>query len=190
MRLPNPNVIHPTAKNIAAHFQSPLNKGTKKPKKKFVQEKPIGASLSCLVFLFSNVITAKAINIINIMINFAINKAFNNFFNFSGRSNRSEFWYFFLFIFLASFLTHVIDTYILGYHPDETRLVSGVFLTITFIPQLSIIVRRLHDVGKSGWWFLLSFTVIGLIPLIVWYCSMSEPRKNKFCNIPKMLSHF
>lgn len=123
------------------------------------------------------------------MINFAINKAFNNYFNFSGRANRSEFWYFFLFIVLINALTHLIDTYIIGYHPEEMGIVSGVFWLATAIPQLSITFRRLQDVGKSGWWFLLSFTIIGFIPLIVWWCTMSEPRKNRYGNIPKMLTH-
>ncbi len=123
------------------------------------------------------------------MINFAINKAFNNYLNFSGRANRSEFWYFFLFILLINALTHVIDTYIIGYHPEEMGIVSGVVWLATAIPQLSITFRRLQDVGKSGWWFLLSFTIIGFIPLIVWWCTMSEPRKNRYGNIPKMLTH-
>ena len=123
------------------------------------------------------------------MINFAINKAFNNYFNFSGRANRSEFWYFFLFILLINALTHVIDTYIIGYHPEEMGIVSGVVWLATAIPQLSITFRRLQDVGKSGWWFLLSFTINGFIPLIVWWCTMSEPRKNRYGNIPKMLTH-
>ena len=82
---------------------------------------------------------------------FAIDKAFKNYLNFSGRSNRSEFWYFFLFI-LVNFLTHLIDTYIIGYHPEEMGIVSGIFLA-TAIPQLSLTFRRLHDTGKSGWWF-------------------------------------
>jgi len=62
-----------------------------------------------------------------IMMNFAIDKALKNYFNFSGRSNRAEFWYFFLFILLANFLTHLIDTYIVGYHPDEMGIVNGIF---------------------------------------------------------------
>ena len=122
------------------------------------------------------------------MMSFAIDKAFKNYFNFSGRSNRSEFWYFFLFILIGNFFTHLIDTYIIGYHPEEMGVVSGIFFLATAFPQLSLIFRRLHDTGKSGWWFLLSFTVIGLIPLFVWWCSMSDPKKNRYGNIPKMLS--
>ena len=121
---------------------------------------------------------------------FAIDKAFRNYLNFSGRSNRSEFWYFFLFILIGNFLTHLIDTYIIGYHPEEMGIISGIFFFATAIPQLSLIFRRLHDTGKSGWWFLLSFTIIGLIPLFVWWCTNSDPKKNRYGNIPKVLSDF
>jgi uncharacterized membrane protein YhaH (DUF805 family) len=124
------------------------------------------------------------------MMSFAIDKAFRNYLNFSGRSNRSEFWYFFLFILLGNFLTNLIDTYIIGYHPEEMGIISGIFFLATVIPQLSLTFRRLHDTGKSGWWFLLSFTVIGLIPLFVWWCSTSNPKKNRYGNIPKVLSDF
>tara|TARA_Y100000591_G_scaffold196497_1_gene170096 strand:- start:670 stop:1044 length:375 start_codon:yes stop_codon:yes gene_type:complete len=123
------------------------------------------------------------------MINFAINKAFNKYFDFGGRSNRSEFWYFFLFIFIGSTISHIVDTYIIGYHEEEMGIISGIFWLATFIPQLSITFRRLHDVGKSGLWFLISFTIIGIIPLIIWWCTMSEPKKNRYGNIPKMLTH-
>ena len=123
------------------------------------------------------------------MINFAINKAFNKYFDFGGRSNRSEFWYFFLFILIGNTITHIIDTYIIGYHEEEMGIVSGIFWLVTAIPQLSITFRRLHDVGKSGLWFLLSFTIIGFIPLIIWWCTMSEPKKNRYGNVPKMLTH-
>ena len=124
------------------------------------------------------------------MMSFAIDKAFRNYFNFSGRSNRSEFWYFFLFILIGNFLTHLIDTYIIGYHPEEMGIVSGIFFLATAIPQLSLTFRRLHDTGKSGWWFLLSFSIIGIIPLFVWWCSTSDPKKNRYGNIPKVLSDF
>ena len=122
--------------------------------------------------------------------NFAIDKAFKNYLNFSGRSSRSEFWYFFLFILLGNSLTHLIDTYIIGYHPEEMGIVTGIFFLATAFPQLSITFRRLHDIEKSGWWFLLSFTLIGLIPLFVWWCTISDPKKNRYGNIPKMLSDF
>ena len=124
------------------------------------------------------------------MISFAIKKGFQNYFNFYGRSSRSEFWYFYLFILILSSITTFIDTFILGYHSEELGTTGEIFLLLTIIPQLSIIVRRLHDVGKSGWWFLLSFTIIGIILLLIWWCTMSDPKKNKYGAIPKLLTDF
>ena len=121
---------------------------------------------------------------------FAIDKALRNYLNFSGRSIRSEFWYFFLFILIGNFLTNLIDTYIIGYHSEEMGIISGIFFFATAIPQLSLIFRRLHDTGKSGWWFLLSFTVIGLIPLFVWWSTTGDSKKNRYGNTPKVLSDF
>ena len=91
---------------------------------------------------------------------------------------------------LANALTHFIDTYILGYHSEEMGIVNGIFFLVTAIPQISITIRRLHDTGKSGWWFLISFTIIGLIPLFIWWCTSSEPNKNRYGKVPKMLSDF
>ena len=120
------------------------------------------------------------------MIGFAIDKAFKNYFNFSGRSNRSEFWYFFLFILLANALTHFIDTWILGYHSEEMGLITGIFYLCTFIPQLSIIVRRLHDTGKSGWLYLLVLIpYIGSLIIFIFTVIQGDKEDNKYGPDPK-----
>ena len=128
-KLPKPKVIQPTAKNIAAHFQSPLNKGQKNQKiglsKKTYRSK--FKLLGLFVFKCYYCKCHKILLLLFDMINFAINKAFNKYFDFGGRSNRSEFWYFFLFIFIGSSIFHLIDTYIIGYHEEEMGIVSGIF---------------------------------------------------------------
>ena len=64
----------------------------------------------------------------------------------------------------------------------------GIVLTvITFLPGLAVAVRRLHDVNKSGWWLLISFTVIGLIPLLIWSISKGSSGKNQFGEYPLKL---
>ena len=105
------------------------------------------------------------------MINFAINKAFNKYFDFGGRSNRSEFWYFFLFILIGNAIAHIIDTYMIGYHEEEMGIVSGIFWLVTFIPQLSITFRRLHDVGKVdyGFCFLYNNWIYSTYYMVVYY---------------------
>ena len=48
------------------------------------------------------------------------------------------------------------------------------------IPNLAIAARRLHDVGKSGWWQLVSFTIIGIIPLFIWVIRAGDSETNKY----------
>lgn len=69
----------------------------------------------------------------------------------------------------------------------------GLIIALTFIPGIGSYVRRLHDIGRSGWWYLLMFiismlpilSIIGLIWFLVWFCQDSEPRTNKWGMSPK-----
>ena len=63
-------------------------------------------------------------------------------------------------------------------------ILSGIFWMATVVPYLAVGVRRLHDVNRSGWWLLLSFTVIGLIPLFIWAVSKGTEGKNRFGKNP------
>ena len=60
--------------------------------------------------------------------------------------------------------------------------VSDIFNIMTIVPIYSLSCRRLHDIGKSGWWVLLQLTIIGAIPLIYWYCqpSLKYIKENNF----------
>lgn len=54
-------------------------------------------------------------------------------------------------------------------------------VSIAFIlPGIAVAVRRLHDTGRSGWWYLLVFTIVGIIPLIIWFCANTDPKANKW----------
>ena len=61
------------------------------------------------------------------------------------------------------------------------QLIGNLFL---FIPFLSVAVRRLHDVGRSAWWQLISLTGIGVILLIYWSCKKGTPGPNRFGEDP------
>ena len=89
--------------------------------------------------------------------------AFKQAFNFKGRANRPEFWYFTLFSTIISFIFSLIDTQFLGTSMSETGLIGGIYALISIIPSLSVTIRRLHDVNKSGWNLLWSLTVIGIL---------------------------
>lgn len=94
---------------------------------------------------------------------------FSNYVNFEGKANRSEYWFWVLFVFVTSFLLGFIDG-LLG-----TMFLGGLFALATFIPSLAFAVRRLHDTGKSGWWVLLVFIpIIGFLVLIFFLIQPSK----------------
>lgn len=98
----------------------------------------------------------------------ATKAGFQNYFDFSGRSNRPEFWYFVLFTVLGSVVTSILDLALFG---EEAMILSALFSLAVLIPSISITVRRLHDIGRSGWWTLLWLVpIIGWGVLIYWHC--------------------
>tara|TARA_B100001250_G_C19801236_1_gene791176 strand:- start:2246 stop:2590 length:345 start_codon:yes stop_codon:yes gene_type:complete len=97
---------------------------------------------------------------------------------FSGRASRPEFWYFFLFGFIGSMVTLVIDSMILGFSIDGIGPTNAIFSIITFLPYLSVGARRLHDINRSGWWQLIVLTGIGTILLVVWWAMKGKKEVN------------
>jgi uncharacterized membrane protein YhaH (DUF805 family) len=109
----------------------------------------------------------------------AIKSGFQNYANFNGRAQRSAFWYWVLFAFLAGLVTVAIDSAIFG--SDSWMPINSLFTLATIIPNLSVAARRLHDIDRTGWWQLLHFVpVIGTIVLIVWWCTSGTPGPNRF----------
>ena len=103
-----------------------------------------------------------------------------NFKNFSGRARRKEYWMYTLIYIPILFLAMIADnalgtTFQMEAMGQSVDIGYGWVYVIVgllhFLPSLSVVVRRLHDVGKSGWWLLLQFTVIGAIPLVIWFAS-------------------
>ena len=119
-----------------------------------------------------------------------------NYVNFSGRARRKEFWMFQLFLIIITTICISLDN-ILG---TVVAMDAGPFGLIVlpfgwlyflcgifhFLPSLSLVVRRLHDVGKSGWWYLIGLiTIIGVVILIVFFCSEGDKNENKWGLNPK-----
>jgi uncharacterized membrane protein YhaH (DUF805 family) len=111
-----------------------------------------------------------------------------------GRASRSEYWWFTLFYVLASVLSDVLDA-VLGWQfgePDpfgqQPGVLNGLFLLAILIPFICVTARRLHDVNRSGWWQLIPFTIIGLIPFFYWLVKKpkddEEGRENKWGTNP------
>ena len=118
----------------------------------------------------------------------AVSLYFSNFTNFRGRSTILEFWYGALFYVLASTLATLLFS--------NFGLISSLLSLVLFLPFLSLSVRRLHDVGKSGWWaggtllcmiagvmifpiFMLG-AVVGFAMLLHWFMKLGDPGENKW----------
>ncbi len=91
----------------------------------------------------------------------AIRSGFQNYTNFADRSCRSEFWYWVLFGFIVSLVASFIDV-IIGFD-GIIGPIQGITGLALLLPNIAMAIRRLHDIGKSGW-----FILIGLIPVLGW----------------------
>ena len=112
----------------------------------------------------------------------AVTSAFQNYVNFSGRARRSEYWYFTIFVGIISGVLSAAAKN--GVNIAAT--LGTIFALATFLPGLSVSWRRLHDIGKSGWWNLIALVpLIGWIFIIYWGCKDSEPNANKYGPCPK-----
>ena len=101
-----------------------------------------------------------------------------NYFNFSGRATRSEFWYFTLFVLLFGIVITLIEV-IMGTY--DSGILSLIYNLALLFPSLAVSTRRLHDTNRSGWWNLIMLVpIIGIIILIVFYSQDSKKAKKLF----------
>jgi uncharacterized membrane protein YhaH (DUF805 family) len=112
---------------------------------------------------------------------------FENYVNFSGRARRSEYWYFFLAYIIILIIATVLDN-ALGFNfaPMPYGYLYMLVALTHFLPSLGVGVRRLHDVGKSGWfYFIVLIPIIGGIWLLVLFCTEGNSGQNKYGPDPK-----
>ena len=125
---------------------------------------------------------------------------FENYANFKGRARRSEFWWFTLFNFLIGMVFNLILYSIVGTDVKAIiqnggniptsyyiiNIISTIYSLAILVPSLAVTVRRLHDVGRSGWFFFLILVpIIGWIILLVWHFTDSQPGTNQWGPNPK-----
>jgi uncharacterized membrane protein YhaH (DUF805 family) len=116
----------------------------------------------------------------------AIASGFSNYVNFATRAARSEFWFWALFSFIVGSVATFLDFAVFMDFDWETLLDASLspFNTVVdlalFLPSLAVSVRRLHDIDRTGWWMLLIFTIIGIVLLIVWFCTKGTDGPNRF----------
>ena len=122
----------------------------------------------------------------------AVRSFWSHYATFSGRSRRSEYWYVQLFLVLTNLAVAVIDLVLMD--GDVERFIANggggivglVWILVTIVPALAVLVRRLHDTGKSGWWALVGFVpIVGGIVLLVFTVRDSDAQDNNYGPSPK-----
>ena len=96
--------------------------------------------------------------------------------DFNGRPRRSEYWYYTLFNTLI-YIACVVLALLLALATDTPGFISLAYLwgLATLLPTIAVCVRRLHDTGRSGWFYLTVFIpLVGGILMLVWMCTDSE----------------
>ena len=115
----------------------------------------------------------------------------DNYANFNGRARRKEYWMYVLVQSIIMIGLMILDS-ILGLDFELQGISLGygylylIGVIVHFIPSLAVLVRRLHDVGKSGWfYFIFLIPIIGIIWLLVLYCTEGQKEDNKWGPDPK-----
>ena len=114
-------------------------------------------------------------------------KVLKQYGDFKTRSTIREFWLFNLFSVLLSILFTVIDSSVGIKFAGNIGVLTALYSIFIFIPSLSVSVRRLHDVGRSGWTILFIIVpIIGIIWLLALFCEDTMPEKNKWGKNPSL----
>ena len=118
-------------------------------------------------------------------------KVMRQYADFSGRARRKEYWMFTLFCLIFFIVAAILDN-VLGttFKIAGQSLPYGWLYVIlglaTIVPSLAVCVRRLHDIGKSGWYYFIGLIpLVGGIILLVWFCQDSQTGENKWGVNPK-----
>lgn len=97
---------------------------------------------------------------------------------FSGRAPRAEYWWFLLFTSLTGIVIQILFSQVMA---SAMVIVSALVNLALFLPSISVGVRRLHDLDRSGWWSWLSLVpIVGWIILLVWGCTRGTHGSNRF----------
>jgi len=99
----------------------------------------------------------------------SIQTCFSKYADFNGRASRSEFWWWVLFVILATLAANILNEML------------GMLISLgTLLPYIAVIARRLHDTNRSGWWQLIGIIpVIGWIIMIVW-CAQESASESEY----------
>ena len=112
----------------------------------------------------------------------AVKSVLSKYVDFSGRARRSEYWYFTLAYSIVAIIVGIIASV------TGIKILSSILSLAVLLPSLAVGARRLHDIGKSGWWLLLCCTGIGAIIVLIWSIKDSQPGENQYGPNPKEIA--
>jgi len=104
------------------------------------------------------------------------------YFEFSGRTSRAQYWLFQLGCLITLAAAIAAEFYTTGRLPDREHPGFFVAFAVIFytVPNITTTARRLHDIGRSGWWYVLYFVPLGGFVLLYWMCQRGDPGQNEF----------
>lgn len=120
----------------------------------------------------------------------AVRSVLKRYADFSGRSRRSEYWYWALAQLVLFAPLYAVAVGLTAGGNEGAGGAVAILLGITYlavlVPSLAVMVRRLHDTGRSGWWYFISFVpLVGPVVLLVFTLLDSEPMPNRWGPSPK-----
>lgn len=122
----------------------------------------------------------------------AVKSFWSNYTNFSGRARRSEYWFIQLFLVLTNLAVAAIDLALMN--GDLERFIANggggivglIWILATIVPAVAVLIRRLHDTSRSGWWALIGLLpIVGGIILLVFTVQDSDSGENPYGASPK-----
>jgi len=117
----------------------------------------------------------------------AVSSVFRKYVTFKGRARRSEYWWYSLFYSIVLLITILSDrAFDIKFQGSPYGPITLIFMIAMFLPDLTVSVRRFHDIGKSGWNYLFTLIpFIGNLLLLVWFCRDSDKSENEYGVSPK-----
>jgi uncharacterized membrane protein YhaH (DUF805 family) len=112
----------------------------------------------------------------------------NKYAQFEGRASRSEYWYFVLFYIIFAVVVGLLDGVMAGLtggNAGGIGILSLIYILGTLVPSIAVGIRRLHDTGRSGWWYLIALIPIASLVLLAFFVMDSQESENKYGTNPK-----
>ncbi|MGB0901783.1 DUF805 domain-containing protein [Halocynthiibacter sp.] len=110
----------------------------------------------------------------------SIKTCLSKYVTFSGRAQRSEYWWWSLFVIVLTYGVMFIEIAVLG-----TAVLNLIISLALLLPGIAVTVRRLHDLDRSGWWILIAIIpLVGPIILLVWFCTKGTAGSNNYGQDP------